>query len=97
MPNKKIKGFKRGSTKKSAVGSRGRTVKRKLWTNEQMEAVMLSVGNGEMSANKATDLHGVPRSTLKDHLSGRVEHGKNPGPQPYLTRDEEQELSAHLL
>ena len=47
MPNKKIKGFKRGSTKKSAVGSRGRTVKRKLWTNEQMEAAMLSVGNGE--------------------------------------------------
>ena len=50
-----------------------------------------------MSANKAADLHGVPRSTLKDHLSGRVEHGKNPGPQPYLTCDEEQKLSAHLL
>ena len=96
MPNKKIKGFKRGSTKKSAVGSRGRTVKRKLWTNKQMEAVMLSVGNGEMSANKAADLHGVPCSTLKDRLSGRVEHGKNPGP-PYLIRDEEQELSVHLL
>ena len=97
MPNKKIKGFKRGFTKKSAVGPRGRTGKRKLWTNEQMEAAMLSVGNGEMSANKTADLHGVPRSTLKDRLNGRVEHGRNPGPRPYLTCDEEQEFSAHLL
>jgi hypothetical protein len=89
MPNKKIKGFKRGSTKKSTVQSRGRTGKRNLWTNEQVEAAMLSMGNEEMSANKAADLHGVPRSTLKNRLSGRVEHGKNPGPKPYLTRDEE--------
>ena len=37
------------------------------------------------------------RSTLKDRLSGRVVHGTNPGPKPYLTRDEETELSAHLL
>ena len=76
--------------------SRGRTNKRKLWTNEQMEAAMVSVGNGKMSANKAADLHGVPRSTLEDRLSGRVEHSKNPGPQPYLTHNEEQELSVHL-
>ena len=96
MPNKKIKGFKRGSTKKSTALSSGRTGKRKLWTNEQMEAAMLSVGKGQMSANKAADLHGVPYSTLKDCLSGRVVHGTNPGPKPYLTCDEETELAAHL-
>ena len=49
------------------------------------------------AANKAADLHGVPHSTLKDRLSGRVVHGTNPGPKPYLTRDEEMELSTHLL
>ena len=97
MPNKKIKGFRRRSTKKSTLRSCGRTGKRKLWTNEQMEAAMLSAGKGTMSANKAADLHGVPRSTLKDRLSGRVVHGINPGPKPYLTRDEEMELSTHLL
>ena len=80
MPNKKIKGFRRRSTKKSTLRSCGRTGKRKLWTNEQMEAAMLSAGKGTMSANKAADLHGVPRSTLKDRLSGRVVHGTNPGP-----------------
>ena len=97
MPNKKIKGFKRASMKKPAIRSRGRTGKRKLWTNENMEAAMLCAAKTEMSANKAADLHGVPRSTLKDRLSGRVVHGTNPGPKPYLTRDEETELSAHLL
>ena len=89
MPNKKIKGFKRASTKKPAIRSRGRTGKRKLWTNENMEAAMLCAAKTEMSANKAADLYGVPRSTLKDCLSGRVVHGTNPGPKPYLTRDEE--------
>ena len=27
----------------------------------------------------------VPRSTLKDRISGRVIHGTNPGPRPYLS------------
>ena len=47
--------------------------------------------------NKAADLHGVPRSTLKDRLSGRVQHGTKPGPAPYLSKAEESELSAHLV
>ena len=36
---------------------------------------------GSLSANKAADLHGVPRSTLKDRLSGRVAHGVKSGPR----------------
>ena len=70
---------------------------RELWINEQMEQAMLSAAKGQMSANKAADLHGVPHSTLKDRLSGRVVHGTNPGPKPYLTRNEEMELSTHLI
>ena len=94
MPNKKLKGFGRkpSQTKKSPSGCAG---KRKLWTTQQMEAAVVSAS--EMSANKAADLHGVPRSTLKDHLNGRVIHGTNPGPVPYLSRNEETELSTHLL
>ena len=30
----------------------------------------------------AARLHGVPRSTLTDRLSGRVIHGTKPGPNP---------------
>ena len=58
---------------------------------------MLSVVKGQMSANKAADSHGVPHTTLKGRLSGRVVHGTNPGPKPYLTCEEEMELSVHLL
>jgi len=35
----------------------------------------------------------VPRMTLQDQISGKVVHGKNPGPQPYLNKTEENELS----
>ena len=62
-----------------------------------MKAAMKSVIDDSLSANRAADLHGVPRSTLKDCLSGRVIHGTKPGPKPYLTVDEEGELSQHLL
>ena len=36
----------------------------------------------------ATRSFGVPRIALHDGVSGRVTHGKNPGPKPYLTREE---------
>ena len=65
--------------------------------DEQMKAAMKNVIDDSLSANRAADLHGVPRSTLKDRLSGRVIHGTKPGPKPYLTVDEEAELSQHLL
>ena len=34
---------------------------------------------------------------MKDHLSGRVQHGTKPGSAPYLSKAEESELSAHLV
>ena len=62
-----------------------------------MEAATKSVLDGlRLSAKKAADLHGVPRTMLKDRLSGRVDHGTNPRPKSYLTADEEGELCRHL-
>ena len=71
MPNKKKRGYRRRSEPHQAPKRRG-FKKRKQWTNEQMEAAMAAATKGTLSANKAADLHGVPRSTLKDRLSGRV-------------------------
>ena len=62
-----------------------------------MAAAIKSVIKDGLSGNHAADLHGVPQSTLKDRLSGRVTHRVNPGPKLYLSRDEEKELSSHLL
>ncbi len=60
-----------------------------------MCAAMDMVSQGLMSANKAAVVYGVPPSTLKDQLSGRVQHGKNPGPRPYLDSKEEKELGEY--
>ena len=37
-------------------------------------------------------IYGVPVSTLRDRVSGRVPFGKKSGPTHYLTNEEENEL-----
>ena len=99
MPKKK-KGFRRSPlapTGSKSIRKPQRPQRRKQWTAEQMDAALYSVTHDGLSGNRAADLHGVPRSTLKDRLSGRVKHGTNPGPKPYLTVEEEAELTSHLL
>ena len=39
----------------------------------------------------------MPPTTLKDRLSGRVQHGTKPGPKRYLTTKEESALADHLV
>ena len=73
-----------------------RPSKRKQWTNEQMARALMAVSEG-MPANKAAGTYGVPKSTLKDRVSGRVVHGCKPGPRPYLEHKEEKELTDFLI
>ena len=49
------------------------------------------------SFRRAAEMYGVPKSTLCDHMSGRVEVGARAGPKPYLTVDEEEELESFLI
>ena len=69
----------------------GQSNKRKLWTNEQMLAALKAVEEGQPINQAACD-HGIPKTILKDRVSGRVTHGTNPGPTPYLSTVEEDEL-----
>lgn len=73
------------------------SAKRKLWSDESIIAAMEAVRKGIISINKAAVLHGVPCTTLKDRLSGRVKHGTKPGPSRYLSTEEEKELADHLV
>ena len=59
-----------------------------------MVGAMREVANGTMGAAAE---YGVPRTTLKDRIAGRVVHGTNMGTQPYLTREEEMELVDFLI
>ena len=80
------------------VNTANRPAKRRQWTNEQMIAAIKACRSGSSSSiNQAAKDHGVPASTLKDRLSGRVIHGSKPGPPPYLTPDEESALESYLL
>ena len=90
MPNKKRKGFRRRrkSCPPVMIKTRNRSSKRKNWSPEHMIAALESALSGNMSINRAAAFHGV---------SGKVQHGKNPSPVPYLTSNEEKELSDHLL
>ena len=79
---------RRKKRSKSAPATVGRQPqrggKRKQWSNTSMQAVMKAVSDDGMSINKAAVLHGVPKTTLKDRLRGRVVHGTNPGPAKYV-------------
>ena len=61
----------------------------KLWTNEQMLAALKAVEDGQ-PVNQAARNHGIRKTTLKDHLGGRLTHGTNHGPTPYLNTVEDE-------
>ena len=62
-----------------------------------MSAAIKAIQNGTGSINRIALDHGVPPSTLKDRLSGRVIHGKKTVPVPYLDSQEEAALEDYLL
>ena len=50
-----------------------------------------------MSMTKVAKSHGVPSTTLKDRMSGKVVHGSKPGRKRYLNNYEEESLAEHLV
>ena len=61
-----------------------------------MAAAIDAVKGGE-SVLHAAKQFGVPQQTLGDRVSGKVVHGTNPGPKPFLMAVEEKELSSFLV
>ena len=53
-----------------------------------MIAAIGAVKSG-VPVKRAAEEHCVPRTTLRDRLSGRVVHGTKPGPKPYLSNEQE--------
>ena len=64
----------------------------KQWTDEQMNEALKAVSEG-LGINQAARDHNVPRTTLRDRVSGRVKHGTKPCPSSYLNATEESELA----
>ena len=72
------------------------TTKRKQWTETQMIKAIEAVKSRKSGVNRAARDHGIPATTLKDRLSGRVKENCHPGPSRYLTENEENELSTFV-
>ena len=70
--------------------------KRKQWSEEQMVAAMEMAKQPGVSVLRAAIEHNVPRSTLQDRVSGKVVHRTKPGPRPYLSQGEEDNLCEFL-
>ena len=70
--------------------------KRRQWTENQMDMAINAVKSGKSGVNRAAKDHGVPPTTLKDRLSGRVQKNTNPGPSRYLNDKEEKELGTFV-
>ena len=69
--------------------------KHKEWNDENMRVALKAVADGESVSRAARD-HGIPKTSLCDRVSGKVVHGINPGPRPYLTPGKEKELDIYL-
>ena len=55
-----------------------------------------AIKEGTLGLNEASRSYQVPRSTLRDRITGRVTHGEKSGPKPYLSSEEEKELVTFL-
>jgi len=53
--------------------------------------------SGKMGVNRADREYGIPKTTLKDRLSGKVQHGRKPSPKLYLSSGEQKELVTFLM
>ena len=64
---------------KKKINTKNRPKKLCWWTDEQMRHAMETVMSGELGVNRSALQHGVPRTTLKDRIAGRVQHSTKPG------------------
>ena len=83
---------KRSVSAPAAITLSRKPSKRKQWSDEEMVAAIKAVESG-MGVKRAAEQHGVPLTTLRDRISGRVIHGTKAGPKPYLNQEEEKELA----
>ena len=62
-----------------------------------MQRAVAAVEKQGESLRHASEKYGVPRSTLHDHITGKVEHGSKPGRGSYLSSAEEEEIVSFLI
>ena len=80
----------------SFIQSQGRPSQYKHWNPESLFKAYEAVTKQGCSVRRAAEEYRVPRSTLHDRVSGRIQHGATSGPPRYLSDEEEKELAEFL-
>ena len=65
----------------------------KVWTEENIRLACDAVKVDGYTYRRAELEFGIPKSTIRDRISGRTLPGATSGPERYLSKDEEQELT----
>lgn len=68
----------------------------KSWNDIGLSKALAEVEKG-LSIRTVAEMYGIPKSTLHDHVSGKVAYGAKSGPDPYLDLEEEEELASFLV
>ena len=70
----------------------------KKWANhrDKISLALSEIQEGRLSVRRAAEAYGIPKSTLSDRLTGRVNSSSHSGPSRYLSDEEEAEL-VHFL
>ncbi len=62
-----------------------------------MRNAVSDVQTGCLSYRKAAQQYGIPKSTIRDHVTGLVEIGRRSGPRPVLSKEEEEAIVQWLI
>ena len=81
-----------GATDLARTVSGHRTVWNKGEPQKRMELAIRDIESGVLSVREAAETYNIPKSTLHDHVSGKVDPGASVGPPKYLTDEEEEEV-----
>ena len=84
-------------TRPYGIVTSGRPTKYKTWKQQHFSRAVEAVKEGKLTVRRAAVEFDIPRSTLHDHVSGRVVVGGQCGPEKYLSDEEENELEAFLV
>lgn len=68
----------------------------KIWSADSMYKAIKAVEEGA-SIRVAAEKYSVPKTSLHDRVSGKVDIDARPGPNAYLSFEEEEELASFLL
>ena len=69
-----------------------RTVWNKGEAQKQMQLALRDITSGLMTVRRAALVYGIPKSTLHDRVSGKVNNEAQVGAPKYLTDEEEEEV-----